>query len=77
MLVADNRERGGGGHNWEKCFIGLLQVSEHLGHFKAKKHHEKKREIVWFGGTPPLFGKKTNYFPFFCLKASLTSTSFQ
>ena len=32
----------------------------------------KKPEIVWFGGTPPpLFGKKTNYFRFFHLTASL------
>ena len=31
----------------------------------------KKPEIVWFGGTsPPLFGKKTNYFRFFHLTAS-------
>ena len=26
-------QRGGGGHNWEKYFIGLFHVSEHLGHF--------------------------------------------
>ena len=25
--------KGVGGHNWEKYFIGLFHVSEHLGHF--------------------------------------------
>ena len=42
------------GHNWEKYFIGLFHVSEHVDHFKAIKYFcEKKREIVWSGGTPP------------------------
>ena len=53
-------------HNWEKYFIGLLHVSEHVDHFKAIKYFcEKKQEIVWSGGTPPLFGKIPNYFLFF------------
>ena len=30
----EQRERGGG-HNWEKYFIGLFHVSEHVEHFKA------------------------------------------
>ena len=28
-------QRGRGGHNWEKYFIGLFNVSEHVDHFKA------------------------------------------
>ena len=41
------------GHNWEKYFIALFHVSEHVDHFKAiKKIHEKKQEIVWLWGTP-------------------------
>ena len=50
MLAEENRE-GGVGHNWEKYFIGLFHVSEHLGHFKAIKKNRKKTEIVWSGGT--------------------------
>ena len=49
---------GEGGHNWEKYFIGLFHVSEHVDHFKAIKYcREKKREIVWsftkLGGEVP------------------------
>ena len=41
--VSQRDLRGRGGHNWEKYFIGLFHVSEHLGHFKAiKKKSEKK-----------------------------------
>ena len=70
MLAEENRE--GGGHNWEKYFIGLFHVSEHLGHSKAIKKSRKKTEIVWLGGTsPPQFGKRPNYFRFFLMKASL------
>ena len=55
MLVEDNIE-GGGGHNWEKYFIGLFHVSEHVDHFKAIKYfREKKREIVWSGGSIVIF----------------------
>ena len=32
MLDEENIE-GAGGHNWEKHFIGLFHVSEHLGNF--------------------------------------------
>ena len=42
------------GDNWGKYFIALFHVSEHVDHFKAIKYfREKKREIVWSGGTPP------------------------
>ena len=41
MLAKEDRERGGGGKNWEKYFIGLFHVSEHLGHFKAIKNSWK------------------------------------
>ena len=40
-------------HNWEKYFISLFHVSEHLGHSKAIKKSRKKTEIVWSGGTSP------------------------
>ena len=40
------------------CFRAFRSFSSNT------KFHEKKREIVWFGPSPP-FGKKTNYFPFF------------
>ena len=37
-----------GGHNWEKHFIALFHVSEHVDHFKAiQKFPRKKQEIVW------------------------------
>ena len=45
--VSRGEQRGGVGHNWEKYFIGLFHVSEHLGHFKAIKKNWKKSEIVW------------------------------
>jgi hypothetical protein len=65
------------GHNWEKHFIALSHVSEHVDHFKAiKKTPKKKQEIVWLGGNPPMFGKKPNYFLFFFLKASLSCSTF-
>ena len=52
MLDEENIEEGG--HNWGEYFIGLFHVSGHVDHFKAIKYfREKKREIVWFGGTPP------------------------
>ena len=50
--VSQRDLRGRGGHNWEKYFIGLFHVSEHVDHFKAIKYFcEKKREIVWSGGS--------------------------
>ena len=51
MLAEENRE--GGGHNWEKYFIGLFHVSEHLGHSKAIKKSRKKTEIFGRGVPPP------------------------
>ena len=33
IAVSRRKYRGWGGHNWEKYFIGLFHVSEHLGHF--------------------------------------------
>ena len=41
------------GHNWEKYFIGLFHVSEHLGHFKAIQKKSGKKEIVWLEGISP------------------------
>ena len=64
-------EPRGGVHNWEKYFIALFHVSEHVDHFKAIKYfREKKREIVWSGGTPPCLVKYQTISRFF-LKASL------
>ena len=40
MVAEENRE-GGVGHNWEKYFIVLFHVSEHLGHFKEIELSEK------------------------------------
>ena len=40
MLAEENRE--GVGHNWEKYFIGLFHVSEHLVHFKAIQNFTRK-----------------------------------
>ena len=31
--VIKGGHRGSWGHNWEKYFIGLFHVSQHLGHF--------------------------------------------
>jgi hypothetical protein len=61
--VSRGEKRGGVGHNWEKYFIGLFHVSEHLGHFKAitKKLGKKGNKFV----------KRPNYFRFFLVKASL------
>ena len=61
------------GHNWEKYFIGLFHVSEHLGHSKAIKKSRKKTEIVWSGGTspPPSLVKDQTISVFFLVKASL------
>ena len=48
-MLADEIIEGVGGHNWEKYFIGLFHISEHVNLFKAIKYfHEKKREIVCF-----------------------------
>ena len=59
-------EQRGGVHNCEKYFIGLFHVSGHVDHFKAIKYfREKKREIVWSGGPPTLFGKIPNFSHFF------------
>ena len=53
MLAEENRE-GGVGHNWEKYFIGLFHVSEHLGHSKAiKKKSEKNGNCLVGGYLPP------------------------
>ena len=50
--VSRGEQRGGVGHNWEKYFIGLFHVSEHLGHFKAIQKIGEKRKL--FGqGVPP------------------------
>ena len=56
------RDLGGRvGHNWEKYFVSLFHVSEHLDHFKAKQYFcEKKRKL----------------FPVFFLKDSLISSYF-
>ena len=52
MLAEKNRE--GGGHNWEKYFIGLFHFSEHLGHSKeTKKKSEKKGNCLVGGYLPP------------------------
>ena len=51
MLAEENRE--GVGHNWEKYFIGLFHVSEHLGHFKAIKKKPEKNGNCLVGGYPP------------------------
>ncbi len=44
------------GHNWEKYFIALFHVSEHVDHFKAKKNSREKtgNSLVFDqrGGTP-------------------------
>ena len=57
MLAEENREGGWVnplGHNWEKYFIGLCHVSEHLGHFKAiQKKVGKKRKLFGRGVPPP------------------------
>ena len=54
MLAEENSE-GGVGHNWEKYFIGLFHVSEHLGHFKAitKKSGKTGNFLVGGGTSPP------------------------
>ena len=53
MLAEENSE-GGVGHNWEKYFIGLFHVSEHLGHFKViQKKSEKNGNCLVGGYLPP------------------------
>ena len=43
------RTERGVGHNWGKYSIGLFNVSEHLGHFKAIQNFTKKtgNSLVW------------------------------
>ena len=36
-IISQRSHIGVGGHNWEKYFIGLFHVSEHVDHFKAIK----------------------------------------
>ena len=40
--VSRGEQRGWVGHNWEKYFIGLFHVSEHLGHFKSIQNFMRK-----------------------------------
>ena len=54
-IVSRGEQRGRLGHNWEKYFIGLFHVSEHLGHFKAITNFTRKtgNSFVWgLGGYP-------------------------
>ena len=72
--------RGVGGHNWEKYFIGLFYISEHLGHFKAiQKSYKKKLEIEfgWKVVPPsPCLVKYQTVSRFVFLKASLSTFRF-
>ena len=59
-MLANEIIEGVGGHNWEKYFIGLFHVLEHVDHFKAIKYFcDKKQEIVWS------LGKMQNFSLFF------------
>ena len=72
MLANDDIEWVGG-QNWEKLFYWFISCFGAFRSFLSNKKKSEKPEIVRSGGTsPPLFGKRPNYFRFFLVKTSLS-----